>query len=94
MAGTGLTQVWDLTNTGRGGASRVGRGHCSGEEPSEVRKVLSTLKEGLGCGSGLMEEWCLLRWGQKQSQPPKILATGHMLLTPYNLHLGSDSYKQ
>ena len=42
----------------------MGRGEGSGEEPAEVRKDLGAQKEmlGLGCGSGRMEEWCLL-WG-------------------------------
>ena len=32
--------------------------------------------------------------GQKHSQPSKVLAARHILLTPYNLHSDSGSFKQ
>lgn len=84
MAGTGLTHVWNLTNRGRGVARSVGLGDCSGSEPSEVSKDQGSLKEVQGWGA--VEEWCPLGWGQRPSQPCKVLATGHILVTPYNLH--------
>lgn len=55
MAGQGLTQVWNGTNTGRGGAGgllRVGR--C------EVRQDGDILKEvPRQAWPGLVEDWCL-----------------------------------
>lgn len=38
----------------------------------------------MGCDPGLMDEWHPLTWGQKHSQPSKVLATGHILATPHN----------
>ena len=32
--------------------------------------------------------------GQKHSQPSKVSAARHILLTPYNLHSDSGSFKQ
>lgn len=80
----------------------MGRGEGSGEEPAEVRKTLvlkrrcrgwavaqAEWRSGVCCGAG-----GVVVGGQKHTQPSKILAARHILLTPYNLHSYSGSFIQ